>query len=123
MCGPNNGENGLYIVNRWRAYTAGYGTWSVCVCLSVCLSAAILHYRVAARERYQRIQNHVNLKTKMAIFLKRLRSCENKRKSQSHQLTSTDQLALCIYTLRKSPTKAVHRLPHRHAILRLSVTN
>ena len=45
----------------------------VCVCVSVDPYSGTTGYK-AAHERYQLLQNHANLKNKMAIFLKRLRS-------------------------------------------------
>ena len=92
----------------------GYSTWSVCV--SVCLSSVSSYSRTtgykAAHERYQCLQNYVNLKNKWSIFLKGLRSRDMPWKQVkkpiwiSHQLTSTNPLALC--TLRrhkKSPRR------------------
>ena len=43
----------------------GYGTWSVCVCVSVCLSVSSYSRTTgfkATYERYQRLQNYASLK-------------------------------------------------------------
>ena len=53
----------------------GYSSWSVCVCVSACLSvpANLQSGYKAAKERYQRLQCYVDIVVNVAFFLKLFR--------------------------------------------------
>ena len=67
--------NMTWLLTSVRMRSEGYSSRSVCLAvrLSVDSYSGTTRYE-AVHERYQRLQNNANPKTKMAIFLKRLRS-------------------------------------------------
>ena len=118
---------GLFVVNPRRACAARV----VCVCvgLSVPLSAAILALQATRRpyERYQLLQNYANLKKKRAIFPKLLRSRDIYAVKTQKQMCiiapaylEWSACSLYLAEAQEVTTKAVYRIPHRHAILQCS---
>ena len=79
-------------VSMTAMHSQGYSNWSVCVCLFVCLSTAIL----AAYERYQQLQCYKGMKNNVGDFaettaLQRygVKTSEKANMHNQHWLTST----------------------------------